>query len=161
MRPSLDEYFMMMALVAKTRSTCPRRQVGAVLVDGDGIFISSGYNGNARGQPHCIDVPCEGARLPSGEGLDLCDAIHAEQNALTQCRTPRHARTIYCTTSPCVPCTKLLLNSTVQRIVFLEGYSGRGEQLWRSSGRAWDQLDLETSPCVNQLLKCFEKGVYG
>lgn len=82
---------------------------------------------------------CPGAAAPSGTNLDSCQAIHAEQNALLQCRDVYSIHTAYVTTSPCVTCCKLLLNTGCQRIVFVEEYShGVSKDIWLKSGRAWD-----------------------
>ena len=84
-RPSWDEYFLQLARQAATRSTCLRRQVGAVLVR-DKRMLATGYNGAPRGIAHCLDVGClrEQLGIPSGERHELCRAIHAEQNAIIQ-----------------------------------------------------------------------------
>lgn len=82
---------------------------------------------------------CVGHGLPSGQ--DSCEAVHAEQNALLQCRDVDRIRTAYVTLSPCKPCMKLLLNTPCERIVFHEEHTDPwpGEQ-WRKAGRAWDWL---------------------
>jgi len=117
-----DWYFLKMANLSSERATCKRRKVGCILVNSKKHVIATGYNGVAAGQEHCIDNPCEGAQLKSGEGLDKCEAIHAEQNALLQCRNVYDIQTVYCTLSPCIHCLKLLLNTSAQRIVFMEKY---------------------------------------
>src|SRR5690606_13969960 len=91
------------------------------------------------GWTHCIDSPCPGVGRPSGHGLDACQAIHAEQNALLQCADTQAIHTCYCTTSPCVHCTKLLLNTSSHRILFKENYSHarESEALWDKAGRLW------------------------
>ena len=110
-RPSKTTYFLAMAKLVSTRGTCARRRVGCVLSDQHGLVLASGYNGNGRGQKHCIDEPCEGAKYKSGEGLEKCEAIHAEQNAILQCRNTEEIEKVYITVSPCVTCVKLLLNT--------------------------------------------------
>jgi len=81
---------------------------------------------------------CPGATSPSGTNLDGCQAIHAEQNALLQCRDVWAIDTCYVSASPCLTCVKLLLNTSCQRIVFREGYPhGDAEKLWRQAGRDW------------------------
>lgn len=117
-----DEYFLRLADLLKERSTCPRRAVGCVLVDEHYHVMATGYNGTARGTDHCIDVPCPGALSASGTDLDKCEAIHAEQNALLQCHDVMKIARAYCTTQPCVHCMKLLMNTSVQEIYFLEDY---------------------------------------
>jgi dCMP deaminase len=81
---------------------------------------------------------CEGAKYDSGEGLGKCQAIHAEQNALLQCPDIMKIHTCYTTSSPCnEQCIKLLLNTSCQRIVFLEEYSKSGKDAWLAAGREW------------------------
>jgi len=136
-RPTLDSYFLQHAQVASMRATCARRAVGCILVDKLGHVLSTGYNGPASGKPHCIDTPCGGRYQPSGTSLDLCEAVHAEQNALLQCRDVMQIATAYCTDSPCVHCVKLLLNTSCQRIVFRRLYPhSESERLW---DRKWEQ----------------------
>ncbi|HYM90160.1 MAG TPA: dCMP deaminase family protein, partial [bacterium] len=84
-RPTWDEYFMSLARLAATRSTCLRRQVGAVIVK-DRMLLSTGYNDTPRGLPNCGDGGCARCRsgAPAGSGLDTCLCLHAEQNAIIQ-----------------------------------------------------------------------------
>jgi len=122
-RPTADEYFMAMAMLVATRSTCSRRQVGCVLTDNNNNILATGYNGVARGHPHCNEGhPCPGAYSESGKDLDLCYAIHAEQNALIQCKNLTKVYACFCTTAPCVMCTKLFLNTTLTRMIYVESY---------------------------------------
>jgi dCMP deaminase len=118
-------------------STCPRRSVGCLLVDEKGRPLSVGYNGVASGRRHCKgEHECPGAGLPSGEGLHLCEAIHAEQNAILQLRDPDRVHTAYVTTFPCHSCIKLLLGTSCQRIVYLEGYPHKeAMDWWKEAGR--------------------------
>jgi dCMP deaminase len=145
-RPTVDEYFLSMARLASTRATCARRSVGCVLVNRRNHVVATGYNGVASGMTHCkgqpgaTAMPCPGADCPSGTGLELCEAIHAEQNALLQCRDIYEIDTCYCTTAPCVTCSKLLMNTGCSRIVFSEDYpqSDAAARLWtKRSGRLW------------------------
>lgn len=121
-RLTSDEYFLQMATLASQRSTCIRRKVGCILVDWNNHVLSSGYNGVCRGAVHCIDSPCPGAQLPSGQGLHLCEAIHAELNALVQCRNIDDIYSLYCTASPCISCMRVIVGTSVKRIVFREEY---------------------------------------
>jgi dCMP deaminase len=76
----------------------------------------------------------------SGQGLDACEAIHAEQNALLQCRDVHLIKTCYLTLSPCITCVKLLLNTSCERIVFIEEYvDARPKDLWEAAGRTWEK----------------------
>lgn len=121
-RPSTDVYFLQMAELVAKRGTCFRRQVGCVLVDHYNHVLATGYNGVCRGSVHCTDHPCPGAHAPSGQALHLCQAIHAEENALIQCRDINAIHTVYTTASPCVLCMRRLVGTGVKRIVFSEEY---------------------------------------
>lgn len=122
-RPSWDEYFMAICRVVARRSTCLRRQVGAVLVS-ERRILATGYNGAPKGMAHCAELGgCyrEQLRVPSGERQELCRALHAEQNAIIQAAVhgvKLEDVTAYCTTLPCVTCAKMLINADVRRIVY-------------------------------------------
>ena len=125
-RPSWDEYFLEIARLVKSRSTCLRRQVGAVFVR-DKRLLATGYNGAPSGLKHCEEVGCIRDRegVPSGERHELCRGIHAEQNAMLQ--AAQHGvglsgSILYCTNQPCVLCAKMLINAGVKRIVALSDY---------------------------------------
>jgi dCMP deaminase len=125
-RPSWDEYFMQVVHLVKTRSTCLRRKVGAVIVK-DKRILATGYNGAPIGCRHCEETGCLRQKLnvPSGERHELCRAIHAEQNAIVQAAkagTPIDGSTIYVSAQPCVICAKLLINAGIKRIVFEGDY---------------------------------------
>ncbi len=127
MRPDWDEYFMNIADMVKTRSTCMRRQVGAVIVR-DRRILTTGYNGTPSGLKHCREVGClrDQMNIPSGERHELCRGIHAEQNAIIQAAAfgvSIQNTTIYVTLSPCILCTKMLINSGITRIVTREAYN--------------------------------------
>lgn len=150
-RPTRDQWAMEIAEVTAKRATCLRRQVGAVLLNCKGHVLSTGYNGSAAGQPHCNrhDIfhetgyphACEGAFAASGTNLDGCKAIHAEQNALLQCRDVYEIDTCYVTASPCVTCTKLLLNTGCRRIVYRDEYPHPdAKNLWEGAGRKWEKM---------------------
>ncbi len=137
-RPTRDETMLEIAKTIAQRSTCCRRKVGCVLTDKHGRIISSGHNGVPMGQPHCTEEPCQGAGCASGTGLDLCLAIHAEQNALMFCPDVMKIETCYVTASPCVTCCKMLLNTSCQRIVFCEEYPHQEAKImWEKAGRMW------------------------
>ncbi len=126
MRPSWDEYFMRLAYLVSTRSTCTRRHVGAVIVK-DKRVLSTGYNGPPRGLAHCDITGCmrENLGIPSGERHELCRGLHAEQNAIIQAAVYGVSikdATIYVTNHPCVVCAKMLINAQIKEIVYAEGY---------------------------------------
>ena len=140
-RPSYDEWFIGLAQVIATRSTCARRAVGAVIVDRENRILSTGYNGVPQGVRHCTDHPCAGAGAPSGQGLDVCQALHAEQNAIARLMDVRAAHTLYCTTAPCIMCAKLISATPIQRIVAAVPYALSGRDFWTNVvGREWTQM---------------------
>jgi dCMP deaminase len=125
-RPSWDAYFMGIARLVASRSTCLRRQVGAVLVK-DRNILATGYNGTPSGISHCEQTGCLRQQLgvPSGERHELCRGLHAEQNALIQ--AAKHGVAIagailYCTNSPCSICSKMIINAGLEKIIFQDGY---------------------------------------
>ena len=127
MRKSWNSYFMEIADIVKTRSTCIRRQVGAVIVK-DNRIITTGYNGAPSGLTHCIDNGgCERERLnvPSGQRHELCRALHAEQNAIIQAAkigVSTEGATIYITTQPCVIWAKMIINAGIKKVVYKASY---------------------------------------
>lgn len=125
-RPSWDQYFMEIAHLVAKRSTCLRRQVGAVLVQ-DTHILTTGYNGAPKGIPHCLDVGCrrEELGIPSGQNHEICRGIHAEQNAIIQAAlhgVSTEGAVIYCTDQPCILCAKMLINAGITRIVYEGDY---------------------------------------
>ena len=142
-RPSFDETFLAVAQVMAERSTCRRRKVGAVIVSARNHILSTGYNGVPSGAPHCVggSEGCGGHMAASGQDLDLCQALHAEQNAIARLIEPFAAHTLYCTTAPCMSCTKLIAATGVQRIVCCVPYPKSGKEFWLSLGRTWDELE--------------------
>ncbi|WP_061213086.1 deoxycytidylate deaminase [Syntrophomonas wolfei] len=120
-RPNWDEYFLQLADLVATRSTCLRRQVGAVLVKNERI-ISTGYNGAPRGLEHCLDTGClrEEQGIPSGHRYELCRGVHAEQNALINAAyygVSTSEAVLYCTNQPCIICARMIINAGIIRIV--------------------------------------------
>jgi dCMP deaminase len=125
-RPTYDAYFMEMARLSDSRSTCFRRQVGAVIVREKHV-IATGYNGNPKGFAHCEDIGCirEELQVPSGQNHELCTGLHAEQNALLQAARFGQAvegSTMYTTVFPCVICVKMMVNAGIREVVYEEGY---------------------------------------
>ena len=126
-RPTWDEYYMQMAELAATRSTCLRRNVGAVIVV-DNHAVATGYNGAPKGVKHCAEIGgClrQKLNIPSGQRHELCRALHAEQNAIVQAAklgVSIDGATLYCTHQPCSMCCKMIINSGVKRVVYQEGY---------------------------------------
>lgn len=126
MRPSWDQYFMDITEVVASRSTCLRRQVGAVIVK-DKRLLTSGYNGAPKNLAHCAATGCIRAEydIPSGQRHELCRGLHAEQNAIIQAALHGVAidgATIYCTHQPCSACSKMILNAGIVRVVYANAY---------------------------------------
>ena len=142
MRPDRDTYFLSIAAAVSPRASCRSRAVGCVLTNSDHNILSTGYNGPASGMDYC--TPCYRRGYKSGEGLELCVAIHAEQNALLQCPNTASIYTAYVTNSPCLTCVKLLMNTKCERIVFLSEYpQTQPKELWESVGREWIHLSID------------------
>ena len=130
-RPSRDETMMDLAFTIAKRSTCPRREVGAVLVDVHGRVIGMGHNGVARGEPHCSEGSfCGGENHEHGVNLIACVAAHAEMNALLFCPDIMRIDTLYVTASPCSMCIRYLLNSSCRTIVYRELYDAAALERW-------------------------------
>ncbi len=138
-RPSWDEYFMEITHLVAKRTTCLRRQVGAAIVK-DRNILATGYNGAPSGVSHCLETGCLRAQLnvPSGERHELCRGLHAEQNAIIQAAkhgTNIDGSTLYCTTLPCIICSKMIINAGIRRIVYEEGYADQlTEGMLKESG---------------------------
>ena len=125
-RTPWDIYFLKIAKLVSERSTCLRRHVGAVLVK-DKRILTTGYNGAPTGIQHCLERGClrEQLGIPSGERIEICRGVHAEQNALIQAAKfgiSVNGATLYCTHKPCITCAKMLINAGIKRIVVLEDY---------------------------------------
>ena len=125
-RPSWNNYFMDITRLVSTRSTCLRRKVGALIVK-DKRILTTGYNGAPQNLLHCLEIGCfrEKHKIPPGERHELCRGIHAEQNAIIQAATSGSNITgadLYSTHYPCSLCIKMILNASIKRIFYLEGY---------------------------------------
>ncbi len=132
-RLSWDEYFMSIAQVVASRSTCDRKHVGAVIVR-DRTILSTGYNGSIRGMPHCDEV---GHLMENGHCVAT---IHAEANALVQAARNGvniSGAAIYITASPCWSCFKLIANAGIVAVYYGEFY--RDERIFDVAQR----LDIE------------------
>jgi dCMP deaminase len=142
-RVSWDRYFMNLAVQAATRSTCPRKSVGAVVVR-DKAVLATGYNGSIRGLPHCSEVGC---LMENGHCVRT---VHAEANAILQ--AARHGVRIegadlYVTSSPCWDCFKLIANAGIRRVLYGEFYRDeRITEYARAAGIDLIHLGLEDLP---------------
>lgn len=120
-RPSWDHYFLELADMVASRSTCLRRHVGAVLVRSERI-IATGYNGSPRGLGHCLDMGClrQEKGIPSGQRYELCRGVHAEQNAIINAAfygISTKDTVLYCTNQPCIICARMLINAGISKVV--------------------------------------------
>lgn len=124
-RPTWDEYFMNIVHQLKKRSTCTRRQFGAIVVNGKKEIISTGFNGVVRGAEHCEDIGCikDNLGVESGMGHGICPAVHAEQNALIQAGKDAEGATLYLNGFPCKICARLIVNSGIKRLIMSGDYS--------------------------------------
>lgn len=126
-RVDWKEYFMKMAIDASKRSTCLRRQIGAVIVK-DNCLISTGYNGSPRKTPHCVDEEScirDEMEIKSGTMHEICRAVHSEQNAIAlaaKSGVSTKDAELYCTTYPCIICTKLIINAGIKKVYYMEAY---------------------------------------
>lgn len=127
-RISKDAYYLEIAKAVAMRSTCLRRQYGAVIVKNDRI-ISTGYNGSARGEPNCCDVgECwrESHGIPHGEQYEKCVAVHAEDNAISQAGREAVGATLYLagfengksiSAVPCAMCERKIKNAQIHEVI--------------------------------------------
>jgi dCMP deaminase len=133
-RPSWDEYFIAIAKVVASRSTCLRRRYGAVIVK-DQVIVSTGYNGAPRGSENCVDKgTCKRKELniPAGERYELCEAVHAEQNAIVNGSPERMKNasiyiagfeedTSFAEGKPCLLCRRMIRNARIKDVIYLSG----------------------------------------
>lgn len=120
-RPGWDEYFLKIAEIIGSRSTCDRAHVGAVITKNN-VILSTGYNGAPRGLPHCEDV---GHEIVDGHCVRT---VHAEANAMAQAARYGAAiegGTIYLTISPCYDCFKMMVNAGIKNVFYKQFYSSR------------------------------------
>jgi dCMP deaminase len=111
-----------------SRSTCLRRQVGAIIVKNKKI-LATGYNGAPSGLAHCLDIGCL--------RHELCRGLHAEQNAIIQAAyhgVSIRGASLYCTNLPCIICTKMIINAGIKRVMYEQGYADAlSKQIWEES----------------------------
>lgn len=139
---------MRIAQLVSQRTTCLRRRVGAILVL-DKRILATGYNGAPKGIRHCLDIGClrEKLGLNSGERIEICRGMHAEQNALVQAATfgiSVSGATLYSTHQPCITCTKMLINAGIKKIYYLEPYQDElASEMIKEAGIEIKQLSLD------------------
>jgi dCMP deaminase len=121
-RPDWDTYFMNIAQVVASRANCVKRKIGSVIVS-DRRIISTGYNGTPRGVTNCNEGGCPRCRgaAESGTRLDECLCSHAEENSITQAAyhgVRVRDGALYTTFSPCLMCTKMIINAGIREVVY-------------------------------------------
>lgn len=162
-RPSWDEYFMVIAKVVSTRSTCNSRHTGAVVVK-DKQILATGYNGAMPGCEHCIDktmpdggVYCE-RRAKNVLDLDkynFCVASHAESNAISQAANKGislNGGIIYTTLFPCFNCFKMIAVAGIKKIIYEYEYESKNkerdsfwEQQVKNTGISYEKLTIKNN----------------
>lgn len=148
-RPPWDVYFMLQAEIAKLRSNCLTRQVGAVIVK-DKRQIATGYNGTPSGVRNCFDGGCQrcmerkNGTVQAGTGLDRCLCNHAESNAILQCAVMGNSSkgsVLYCTLVPCLDCSKMIVTSGITRVVAVEStYPENARELFIEAGVQFETI---------------------
>jgi dCMP deaminase len=147
-RPTWDEYFVAITRQVATRSTCLRRKVGAIIVK-DKRILTTGYNGAPKGVKNSLEIgTClrEELGVPSGERQEICRGLHAEQNAILQAAyhgVSIKGAVMYCTTQPCITCSKMIINAGIVKIYYLEDYPDPlAIQILDEAGVEYVKLDL-------------------
>ena len=134
-----DLAYMKMAMAMGNLSYAKRKQVGAIIVSDNDQVISQGFNGTPVGFNNC----CE-RTLPNGELETLPEVLHAEANAITKCAkygSTTKDGTLYVTLSPCINCAKLIVQSDIKRVVYMEDYrDSAGLDLLRKCGIQVEKL---------------------
>jgi len=144
------EYFMRISFLVAERSTCLRRKVGAVAVK-DKRILCTGYNGAPSGLSHCLDQGClrEEMNIPSGQRHELCRGLHAEQNVIIQAALHGIAlrgAELFCTTQPCLICSKMLINCQFTKVYFAQGYpDDLAAGMLREAGVRFERLEIKDS----------------
>ena len=152
MRPSWDEYFMAIAVVVSSRSSCHHVRAGSVIVL-DNRIIGTGYNGAPPGvKDNCLDAGCrkENLGLKYNDSLNTgkCIGVHAEMNALAHLTRNIHkGATLYTTIFPCPACAKNLLAYNIKRVIYLKEYdeeeSKLSNQLFKEAGIKVEKIELD------------------
>ena len=152
-RPDWDTYFMLQAEIAKLRSNCLTRHIGAVIVK-ENRLIATGYNGTPPGIKNCFEGGCPRClarvkgEIKSGEGLDRCLCTHAEANAIMQCALFGNAgstkgATLYSTFAPCIECSKMAISVGIKRIVVIANYPEDGTQLLKEANIELVKMNIQ------------------
>lgn len=164
-RPTWDEYFMLQAELAKLRSNCITRHVGAVIVRNN-RQLATGYNGTPPGIKNCFEGGCKRCKLrmegkiESGKELDRCLCNHAEANAIMHCailgiEAGINGAVLYTTFVPCLECTKMAITIGIKKIVCLDSYPETDFELIKEAGV--DVIKLEKKKIQHWAQKLFDE----
>lgn len=149
-RPSWDEYFMNMTELVAKRSNCRRHNLGSIIVK-DKRLIATGYNGAPRNTKDCLELGClrDQLGIASGTHLEICRAIHAEQNAIYQCAIHGiscEGTTMYTNASPCRMCSKAIAQAGIKRLIFEGHYPDKdGLAVLKEAGVKVEEFKREPS----------------
>lgn len=124
-RPSWDTYFLEITKLTSKRSNCIKKNVGSIIVK-DTRILSLGYNGTPSGMKNCFEGGCKrcNGQSKSGENLDLCICLHAEENAMLYIGISKlNGSTLYSTLMPCMGCTKKIIQCGIKRVVYIDDYN--------------------------------------
>ena len=167
-RPNWDEYFMLQAELAKMRSNCITRQVGAVIVRNH-RQLATGYNGTPPGIKNCFDGGCKRCqdrmegKIKSGASLDRCLCNHAEANAIMHCailgiEAGAEGAILYTTFVPCLECTKMAITIGIRKFVCLDSYPETDFDLLAEAGVEVIHLDKsKITRWAKELVNKYEK----
>jgi dCMP deaminase len=148
MRPSWDQYFLKLAMLASERATCPRMHCGCVIVR-DKHVLATGYNGSLPGLPHCDEVGC---MVVDGHCIRT---NHAEMNAI--CQAARNGVSLnggsaYVTNMPCTTCAKALVSTGIRRVIIFSDYhSGHSEQFLHEADVRLDRVEMPEKTIIYDL----------
>jgi len=167
-RPDWNEYFMLQAELAKLRSNCITRQVGAVIVRNH-RQLATGYNGTPPGIKNCFEGGCKRCQLrmegkiESGASLDRCLCNHAEANAIMHCailgiEAGAEGAVLYTTFVPCLECTKMAITIGIKQVYSLDSYPETDYDLLKEARVEVVQLDRsKIKHWANELVQNYDK----
>lgn len=147
-RPSWEVYFINIANLVSTRSTCLRRQYGAVIVDPNHTIVSTGYNGAPSNTRSCLDSSVcvrDSLGIPSGMNYELCKSVHAEMNAIIRSRSSVIGCDLYIGSTnikddrePCDMCKRIMVNAGIKRCIYVAGDTIISAIVKDAYGFSWD-----------------------
>ncbi len=154
-RISWNDYFISMALITSLRSNCCRRKVGCILTRNNKI-ISTGMNGTPSGMKNCYEKGCprcNDENVSSGTYLSECFCLHAEENALLYSNGNYENCVLYCTTFPCLSCSKKIIQCKIKKIYYIEDYNANKSsiEILNSAGLQYEKILVNKTPIIHRL----------